>query len=395
MTSPTGSHALPPRFSSAPPRTRRRRGVRALLLTGGALVALSAGIGVHTAAQLGYDDARDGFAAAARGAGVAEESLDAQVRIAQDARDLSLALGDDPAGLVPEDARIEVERIGTDLDASLAEAADARDDATPPPPRKPFWAWEAWGAANVLQDAATAAEEHAGDLRSIEKRLSTTADDLEDRSVAALAVSVDAARAAEAENVSARNEDVIALRNAISDLDRVLADPAVVRVDGPAAFRTLAAEVQDLRASAAAELAEKDGPLSAARLEVEAFARSLAPGVLMDFDWAVLVNGLGVDGWLSGLTWWWYTDGGYATIELSDSIAEQWPSDASRALVAHEVGHAITVRCFSMYDTTDPDATEAWATAWAISMGFHDPANGTSAYGPPPEEMIAAAAACR
>jgi hypothetical protein len=144
-----------------------------------------------------------------------------------------------------------------------------------------------------------------------------------------------------------------------------------------------------------AELAEKAGPLQTARLEIEAFARGLAPGVLLEFDWAPIVNGFGTDGGMGGYATWWYADPGYATIELSNSVAEQWPSYRSQSLVAHEVGHAISVKCEGAYDDSTQASIEAWATAWAISMGFTDDANGTWAYGPPAQPLIDAAAGCR
>ena len=128
---------------------------------------------------------------------------------------------------------------------------------------------------------------------------------------------------------------------------------------------------------------------------MEAFARSLAPGVLLEFDWGPLVNGAGYNGSMGGYTTWWWDDPGRAVIQLSDSVAEQWPAERSRALVAHEVGHAISVKCEGMYDSSTQDSIEKWATAWAISMGFTDDANGVWAYGYPPQNYIDAAAGCR
>ena len=150
-----------------------------------------------------------------------------------------------------------------------------------------------------------------------------------------------------------------------------------------------------LRASNQAELDEKAGPLLDQRLAAEGFARSLAGDVLIDFDWAPIVNGYGSGGTVGGLAAWIPDSGGYATITLSDSVAAFWPSALSQALVAHEVGHAVSVRCGDRFDASTRAANEAWATAWAISRGFTGDGNGVSIYGSPPQELIDAAATCR
>ncbi len=154
------------------------------------------------------------------------------------------------------------------------------------------------------------------------------------------------------------------------------------------------AAATQLRASNQAELEEKAGPLLDRRVAAEAFARSLAGGILLDFDWAPIVNGYGTGGTVGGLATWTTDHGGSANITLSDSVAEQWPSPLSQALVAHEVGHAVSVRCSDRFDAQSRAANEAWATAWAISRGFTGDGNGVSIYGPPPQELIDAAATC-
>ena len=52
------------------------------------------------------------------------------------------------------------------------------------------------------------------------------------------------------------------------------------------------------------ELAEKAGPLLATRLEIEAYARSISGGVLLDFDWAPFVAGTGGDAGIGGTATW-------------------------------------------------------------------------------------------
>jgi len=150
-----------------------------------------------------------------------------------------------------------------------------------------------------------------------------------------------------------------------------------------------------LKESAQSELAEKAGALLATRLEIEAFARSLAGGVVLDFDWAATVAGTGGRDGIGGTATWKTARGGFSTITLSHSVAETWPDADSRALVAHEIGHSITAKCHEKFDSQDHAANEEWATAWAISMGFTAPGNGTWAYGAPSQEMIDVAATCR
>ncbi len=161
------------------------------------------------------------------------------------------------------------------------------------------------------------------------------------------------------------------------------------------AFERYAAAADNLRASAESELAEKAGPLLETRLEIEAYARSISGGVVLDFDWAPLVNGLGGVYGMSGTATWNTARGGFSTITLSDSVAENWPSPDAMALVTHEVGHSITSKCSDLFDSADQDANEQWATAWAISLGHTALGNGVQAYGYPSQEMIDIAATCR
>ena len=209
--------------------------------------------------------------------------------------------------------------------------------------------------------------------------------------MSALTSAASTAGSLESAHVSARNDSVIALRDAVEEVS------ASFTLDAQAvdAFASLQVASARLVESEGAELAEKAGPLLDARLEVEAFARSIAPGVLLEFDWAPIVNGFGYDGGMGGYTTWWWDEPGRAVIELSDSVAEQWPNARSQALVVHEVGHAISVKCADMYDASTQDSIEKWATAWAISMGYTDDANGVWAYGYPPQSYIDAAAGCR
>ncbi|MDQ0895050.1 hypothetical protein [Agromyces ramosus] len=151
-----------------------------------------------------------------------------------------------------------------------------------------------------------------------------------------------------------------------------------------------------VEASHAAEEAEKAGPLYDRRVAVEAFARSIAGGVLLEFDWAPTVNGLGGDGTSAGTATWDAQGGGFSTITLTNSVAEAWNHPNVVALVAHQVGHAITSKCYGDIVTPELAADdEAWATAWAIGMGHTADGNGESNYGRPSDELIELSKSCR
>jgi RecA/RadA recombinase len=197
----------------------------------------------------------------------------------------------------------------------------------------------------------------------------------------------------DAENFDAENQPRIAFRKALADLDladeQLAADYLIDYLDATHALETSHAE----------EIAEKAGPLLDQRLAVQEFARSFSGGVLLDFDWAVAVNGYGTGGSYGGTSYWSAADGGYATITLSDSVATLWPSAGVQALVIHEVGHAILARddCNDVFFDSEFAAAgeEPWATAWAIGQGYTADGSGESVYGRPPEALIALSTMCR
>ncbi|MBU4213033.1 MAG: hypothetical protein KJ792_00075 [Actinobacteria bacterium] len=203
-------------------------------------------------------------------------------------------------------------------------------------------------------------------------------------SVATVSAQVDAA------NDVAANDSRFVFRDAAAAIDPASGGQA----------SALAAYVEagrGLQASQAAEEAELDGPLRDSKVAVEQFARSIDGGVLLDFDWAptLVIDGQtwGRSGSLAGWTQFWFDRGGYATISLTSSVAAQWPS--SKSLVVHEVGHAIQTKCPDLADHSTRQAVEAWATAWAIGMGYTDPGNGTQAYGAPPASLVEISTSCR
>jgi hypothetical protein len=233
---------------------------------------------------------------------------------------------------------------------------------------------------------ALTADVHAesADLADDEESLIGTLADL----VAATAAT---APAVESANFDAENQPHLDYRRAVADL----ADVAETSIAEYLASYLESAHA--LEASHTEEIAEKSGPLLDRRLAVEAFARSIAGGVLLDFDWALTVNGYGTGGSYGGTSYWHSAEGGYATITLSDSVATRWPGAGVQSLVAHEVGHAILSTCTDLFFGTEFEAAgeEPWATAWAIGMGYTADGNGESIYGRPPDALIQISTQCR
>lgn len=359
---------------------------------GGVAVIAALSIAQLTA-NVGYDEAAEGFDDALRTARAHQtqtEHATAALIEKTDAGHVILDTGS-PSIVVPEDV---VAALTTAVDdgegaGAAAEAVVATD--LPPSGDKPTWFWELFGATAELGAQQLELDRLVADLDEAAQEARDTARQVDETGAAVLQAAATAAAPFEAAHISARNDAVVALRDAAADA------ATVTSIDGSAAtaYTALQTAAGQVVATEAEELAEKEGPLRAARIEIEAFARSLAPGVLLEFDWSPQVNGAGFDGSMGGYTTWWWDDPGRATIELSNSVAEQWPADRSKALVAHEVGHAISVKCQGMYDSSTQDSIEKWATAWAISMGFTDDANGVWAYGYPPQDYIDAAAGCR
>jgi hypothetical protein len=198
--------------------------------------------------------------------------------------------------------------------------------------------------------------------------------------------------AVDTENFDAENQPRIAFRYALADLDLAeddqTADYLIGYLDAAHA----------LEASHAEEIAEKAGPLLDRRLAVQEFARAYSSGVLLDFDWAPTVNGYGTGGSYGGTSYWSSSDGGYATITFSDSVATLWPGTGVQSLAIHEVGHAVLARsdCNTLFFDSEFAAggEEPWATAWAIGLGYTADGNGESVYGRPPDELISMSTQC-
>ncbi|CAN7378193.1 hypothetical protein LJR186_002292 [Microbacterium foliorum] len=393
-SSAIGDHALPARFASVPeaaPRRRRRRPTLILGAIAATVAAVTVGL-LQITASLGYDEARTEFDASLATTASTGEALQQEL----DALASTLGVADllvqtDSGVLVATAARETLSTAATDAREVVTPAEDLLDHDLPTADEKPGIFWQLFAASGELAAQTRDLDDLAADLDSMMPPLTTAGTSVTEAGAAVLHSAADSAPAFESAHLSAKNDAVIALRDAASRAS------GTERLDA-SAVETLVS-LQDAAAQVVAteqaELAEKAGPLQTARTEIEAFARSLAPGVLLEFDWNQIVNNAGYNGSMGGLTTWWWDDPDRAAIELSNSVAEQWPADRSKALVAHEVGHAISVKCEDMYDSSTQDSIEKWATAWAISMGFTDDANGVWAYGYPPQSYIDAAYGCR
>ncbi|AKV85891.1 hypothetical protein AKG07_05830 [Microbacterium sp. CGR1] len=392
-TSPAGGHALPPHFASTDGAAPNRRGRRIGFMLGAAGVLVAAAVGVlQVTANLGYDGARAEFDAAAASARdsatTVQQELDTLTSVIDVADLLKTA---DTGVLTGPSARDALTTASTDAEEAAGPAEELLTEPLPSADSKPSAFWELFAASDQLAVDAGDLDELAADLDAATPAMTAASAEVTEAGVALLRSAADAAPAFESAHLSAKNDAVIALRDAASRVpDTMLLD--VTAVESLVSMQDAAGQVV---ATEQAELADKSGPLQGDRLEIEAFARSLAPGVLLEFDWNQIVNNAGSNGSMGGLTTWWWDDPDRAVIELSNSVAEQWPADRSKALIAHEVGHAISVKCEDMYDSSTQDSIEKWATAWAISMGFTDDANGVWAYGYPPQSYIDAAYGCR
>ena len=393
-----GGHPFPVSFGSTsadipPASLTRRRKRRGLLLTAVGIVVIAfACAGIQLGANLGYDDALVAFETVAEDADDQQRLLESEWQTLEETTAIaSKVAGVSDVSLLDAPLKDALVTALEEAESVTEDAASLREKEIPRADDKPDWAWELFGETAQLDTDREATAQLTEDFDTASSDTSEAVVTIEEAGISAVLGAAEASGAFEAAHVSARNLDIIALRTAA---ERVQASESLDDVTA-SAYVDLEAAAARMLTSERAEIDEKSGDLYDARVAVEAFARELAPGVLLDFDWSERVNGYGFGDSMGGYATWWYADPGYATIELSNSVARQWPSDRSKALVAHEVGHTISVKCKDMYDDSTQENIEAWATAWAISMGFHSEANGTSAYGAPPQSLIDVAAKCR
>ncbi|MET0735512.1 MAG: hypothetical protein ABWY55_07710 [Microbacterium sp.] len=371
--------------------TRRARWAWGLGL--GAAIALGATFTVvHVTANTSFDEAASALDDAATDAADVRDALSDASDAGADAASAGQAIVDSAADdLVDIAARTALAGSVVATSEAVTAAEAARVERIARPDDKPLWTWELLAATPRMTAQTVALEADVDAMRDAESALVTAGEALTESAGALYRSVAPAAAALEAANISARTAAVLDFRDAAA------AASAQTQVDSAAAvdFSSYAARATVLKESAQAELAEKAGRLLGTRLEIEAYARSIAGGVVLDFDWAPTVAGTGGREGIGGTATWNTGRGGFSTITLSHSVAENWPSADARALVTHEVGHAITSKCHEMFDSENQPANEEWATAWAISMGHTALGNGVYAYGYPSQAMIDVAATCR
>lgn len=194
---------------------------------------------------------------------------------------------------------------------------------------------------------------------------------------------------------SATFESTLTLRNILAVGE---AGVTTAQFGGPGLVQLVAA-IDGVHAAQRAGEAAKQDPAYPIRAQIQEYARSIARGVPLDFEWHEQVSGLGA-GWYSGTALYRETDGGWATIDLNFTVQEGWAEGDidAKALITHEVGHTQVVRaeCRPLFEGPAFNRNdEMWATAWAIGLGFDVDGSGIEAYGRPSDEQIAVAAQCR
>ncbi|WP_127792854.1 hypothetical protein [Agromyces sp. LHK192] len=252
--------------------------------------------------------------------------------------------------------------------------------------------WDRYAAIGDLHDLAPARIAAAADRDGVAADLRAVRDDMDAAVHEAAAGAVVRAGEEIAANPSATNRSRLDLEHAVEAVDRTGTPPTT------ALFEDVAAQVDTLRASHAAEEARKAEPGYAVRAEIEAYARSLAAGIPLDFAWAYEVAGVTSDNWIAGTAQFDEAGDDWALITLSESVADNWPDPNARALVVHEVGHTQVLRatCAVIFADAPFDRDhEMWATAWAIGMGHDLPGAGIEAYGRPSDAQIDASRGCR
>ncbi|SIT70952.1 hypothetical protein SAMN05880545_0778 [Microbacterium sp. RU33B] len=394
ITLPAPAPVVEPQSVPAPPRRTSRRALIGWITGVVVVLLLAAGIAfAQVSAHRAFDASTGRLLSAVdeveAAASDTRETADDGTRTVDAATVIGEAAAD---GLVDPAARARFVEATTVLATAQTGAEELLSRPLGPyDVEKPFWAWELLEESARLDADAEAVTAAAAAMTEAEESLGDAQDAVEAAGQALYASVVPLAPTIEAAHVSARALAVLDFRDAAT----AVAEQTGVGPGAASAFAQYVQKSKELTSSAQSELAEKSGPLYDTRLEIEAYARSIAGGVVLDFDWAPLVNGLGGRAGMAGTATWNTIRGGFSTITLSNSVAENWPSADARALVAHEVGHSITSKCSDLFDSADQAANEEWATAWAIGMGHTAEGNGVQAYGYPSQDMIDRAMACR
>lgn len=295
---------------------------------------------------------------------------------------LDEALWDEVVELVDEVAEIE-QGIPNSDDAPDTGAQEAPDDTA-----------ALREATECARDDAETYEEGAAGFAAAAEALGDAVPRLEQTTASLRETITEAADRLEEENISAESVARIRMHSA--------ARLAATSEESVSAYVSqYAARAREVEESQEAELAEKDqgDGLVEVRLEIEEFVRSITGAARVDFDWEPIVNGLGDGVSAGGVVEWQYSDGGYATMTLSNSIAAYWPDERFESLVVHESGHVITSQCREMLLETFDGDVELMATAWAIGMGYTNTwGNGVDFYYDgtwPPDDLIEESKSCR
>lgn len=330
-----------------------------------------------TAADARYDEATERYDGAADRGGASVESAEGLLEV--------------PAGdLVREEDRAALEAAIADAREAVAEepaGASGIASLTDPADAAPAWEryadlWEFVGLIPGRHEAAARVEASADEVTAATRALAEATDAL-----------VDGAEESASEALTASPSATYRTRAALEWKldDSGGGSGATLRLTD------LATAVADVRASHAAEVERRTAyPV---RAEIEDFARSISFGVEIDFAWAYIVGGYSSDGYYSGTAEFFDDGDGWGLVSLSESIEEAWAVDENaEAVVVHEVGHVQALRegCAAILSGPEFGGDhEAWATAWAIGMGYDLPGAGIEAYGRPTDAQIAAAAECR
>lgn len=184
----------------------------------------------------------------------------------------------------------------------------------------------------------------------------------------------------------------LAVRSALADVEGARFDRA-----GVAALQEYSEAVIAMQEAHVAELATFAGPFYDNKVAALSFANSIAGGVLLEFEWVPELYGFGSGfGMGANATLEGERDGVFSSrITITENAAARWGDGGPEAIIAHEVGHAVTNKCWDLFEEVAGGDYEAFATAWAIGMGYTNPSNGTTAYGRPSDELIEATKACR
>lgn len=372
-------------------RTIEARSVARFGAAGVAVVALAIG-GTLTAqtamAHVEYEHAKAVRLEQSLRLDASVAALDAAILDAE--ADIALAeaaLAAAPVGHVGADAAAALEAARDTLAAALADAA-ASALTLPPEPAPPLAAGPLYSAAQELLDQAADAEAAAAAQEAAIQSLRAAEESFAEAGRGMLASAGAVASTVLAANPSVANRPHVEFLKVIDEL-------AAAQEFDEAAVDLLARYVDrsnQVAASHAAEEAEKAGPLYWLRKEVEAYARSISGGVLLDFNWEPIVIGHSMAGTATIESSPPYL---YSTITLTNSIAENWGATTPVALVTHEVGHAITSKCMDLFDAAFGGNYEIWATAWAMSWGQPAGPSGANSYGTPTPDQVAIAGNCR